>query len=716
MLGQNFCVTSGGTTFQTCRFDGQCFYLDTAQSCPSALQTCQPQGNGTGVCTCNSGLCTPGSASCTSGTNLQLCQADQGGCGVASNIDCSASVGQTCVSTPSAHCTCPAAAGDTLFVDVGAGSDTFGTGAGTPASCAFKSITKGLASVGTTFTTVKARTGTYSAAASGETFPLQLPSGIALTTDAAPSAGSPYVISGSGNFDLTPVGAINAAIVYTGSGAARVENFTVKGTGGTTTDVFACNAGSPTLSGVVLQLGMRGAGLYGSCAAALTGVKTTQNTQAGVLSASSGAVTVTGQLSDGDASGLRHNAGAITVTGMEVKNATSDGIRVVPQNRGVTASLSFTASGLNVHDGAGNGLLLDRVDPITISAVAVSSSMFSANRGIGLNLLEASPSFSGVQVNGNGGEGIVVDVDSHSPGNTATFDGTTVSANCRPGNPCRGILVSSGTLNLSGTQGSPTTVNANVGDGIEASGGSFVGSTVTVSANTQRGVLVRLATGGETFSCAGCTVSTNGRHGYEVQAAVGGAGPAFSVTGGTVAGNGTGGVGMMGSHGIWLRANDDDVDAAIANVIISGNTHGSGLLMTRAGNVVTATVTGNEITGNGATIDLGGPGAADVGGIAIVGSVALSAFNGNKVHSNVKNGVSVFGGTVNLNPGSCSNASTPPNELYCYGQGNVGIVASGGANVNAGNNQWAHAPPTSGVDFQGAVDPGTACAAVATCP
>jgi hypothetical protein len=650
------------------------------------------------------------------------------------SVDCPTTygAGSTCQMTPSPHCTCPAPTGSTLYVDAASGSDATGTGAAAPPDCALRSISKAMSQtgVGTTFTVIKARTGTYSAAATQETFPIQLRSGVTLTTDGTPSPGTPFSIEGTGAFALAPVGGVSSTIVYAGDGTARLENFTVRGERGSTTDVFACAAGAPMLKSVVLRRGQRGAGIYGGCAATLAAVTTTENTHAGLEIASSGAVQVSSGVSDQDDDGVHHHAGSLTITTMEVKGATGangngDGVRIVPGIRGsVTTTLTFSATGLSVHDGQGDGLVIDAGAGLTLSGITVSGSSFFKNAAAGLRLRRGSPTFSNIQVYDNGEEGIVSEP---GDGRTVTFTQASVTGNCRR-ERCSGILVNSGSFTLQGTTGAPTIVNDNDGVGVQIRGAAvFAGSGVTVAGNRSIGVLADLRDGGG-FACTGCTVAANEGHGYRVASAPAMNGtPGFRLCGGAVTNNGLAGVEGSGRHGILIDALAGRVDAEISGVSVGAHTRGAGLLVFDSGRNNAVTVAGSDFTGNGATVTLFDR-SVDVGGVGIVGAVSLS-FSGNRVHSNLKHGVSVFGlpGThIRLGPAECNLTATPPNELFCYGQSNVGVAAYGGVEVDATNNKWSAAPPQADQDFleaslfpggaAGNVVVGADCGAIATCP
>ena len=718
-FGSSFCPTSGGTTVQSCTIDGAsgCFYLTAPVSCPSTQQTCVAAGgNGTaGTCTCPGTSCTPGTTSCTTGTALQACIRDVPlGCGVVTNTDCPTNFGSgsICTGAP-AHCTCPAPTGSTLVVDATSGDDVSGTGASSPPQCAFRSITKAMAQtgVGTTFTQISARTGTYSAATTGETFPINLKAGVTLTTATVPAAGTPYQISGSGPVNLAPRGAINATIVFTAATTATLSNFTVSAAGAAS-DVFACNAGRPVLSGATFTQGQRGIGIYGSCAPMLTNTTTSQNSQVGIVSASSAPtsapVNIGNHISDRDDDGVYVRSGSVVVNMLEVRAAQGnrlgggDGVLVVPANLGVTTPVSFVATGLNIHDGAGDGLRVDRGAGFGLTTVSVASSAIARQNGVGILLLDGSPTFTGTSSADNGNEGIDSDVDANSPGHTVTFNGGSVTGNCTAG-ACRGIVSRSGTFLLSGANGAPATVSSNRGVGLEHIGGNFTGSFVTFASNTNDGALIDL-NNGETFRCSDCNSALNSNHGFEVRAAPAVAG--FSLARGGVLSNGQAGAGGGGRHGIFIRANNGPVNAVIDSVQIGSNMAGAGVFV--AGGNANVAMTNNDITGNGGLATLGGL-SVPLGGVALQPGGAFT-FTGNKVHGNLHHGFSVLGrggATVSLSSGSCTNA----NQFYCYGAGNVGLMAYDGVAVDARNSQWNQTPPTTvdatGGTLAGGAIPGT---------
>jgi hypothetical protein len=83
-------------------------------------------------------------------------------------------------------------------------------------------------------------------------------------------------------------------------------------------------------------------------------------------------------------------------------------------------------------------------------------------------------------------------------------------------------------------------------------------------------------------------------------------------------------------------------------------------------------------------------------------------FIGNTVHANVNHGVSILpalgtpGGSVRLGPTACDLVDAHPNQFYCYGANNLGVVAYDGVAVNAQDNRWNEEPPVQNVDFGGA--------------
>lgn len=740
--GQKLCEAAAREA--TCAADpgsnNGCF-TSTGADCPSSRMTCV---SGTG-CACTNQICDPGTfvPSCSGSNTLLSCRPDTGGCGDASSTNCDPGVGagSTCVpagATP-AHCSCPAPSGNTLVVDAVGGDNANGTGS-SALGCAYKSITRALAKpgVGTTFTVIQARRGTYSTATTTEAFPIRLPARVTLTT----SGTGAFVIRGGGAITLTPgPGGITSAVVATDAGTATLENFTVDGTVGAVvaSDAFACNAGAVLLSGVVLTGAERGAGLYGNCAATLSGTTSTLNRRVGIRAASSRPVAIGNHTSVLDDDGLEHNSGVLTVNILEVDraqgafNGGGDGITIVPANRGATTPPDFAGVDLGVHDGQGEGFRV-RSGAFAIGGVAVSGSSFQGNQGMGVRLqhgpsLPGLITFHGVEVSGNASEGVECDVNRVSGGHAARFTDTRVLGNCAGGG-CPGFLVSSGRCELGG-DGSTVTVEGNDGDGIEVAGGGptvFEGTDVVVAGNTQNGVLVDVA-GGDSFTCAGCRVAGNAEHGYLVSGApsVGG----FVLRGGRVSANGApGGV----WHGIYLEGSNDNVIAGISGLEVDGNSQGAGLFFSADVSNATAVVSGCDIHGNGAVVSPGGglPANLRFGGLVTDGRVNLTFVN-NRVHANRQDGIAAFDfsgvGGVNVGLGAVS-CATPaparPNEFYCYGAGNVGVAAYDGAVASAVQDRWSQATPAAGVDYRvgavsgggnGTVNTAGACNAVATaCP
>ncbi|MHB8420771.1 MAG: right-handed parallel beta-helix repeat-containing protein [Myxococcales bacterium] len=131
--------------------------------------------------------------------------------------------------------------GNTVYVNQAYGSDTLGTGVSVPPTCAFHTLTRALA--------VAADAGNLYVEASGgdsifgidETFPMEIPAGVVLTTDTTAT----YQIL------MNDVAAENApAAVEMGPGST-LEGFTVQ-TGFPNADGIDCDAGAPSITNCVV--------------------------------------------------------------------------------------------------------------------------------------------------------------------------------------------------------------------------------------------------------------------------------------------------------------------------------------------------------------------------------------------------------------------------------------------------------------------------------
>ena len=178
------CV-AGGCAVGDCHSNADCgggiCGVDTANTCGNCLNDgqCQSSYGATFMCETATGHCISnscGSVGACSANPADFCcnsTCVPGNC--CQTADC-AGLGPTFACQSNTCAVCPAATGDQYYVDPVNGSDTAGTGSGTSAACAFKTIKAAVALLGTTAPLntqiIVKNTGVVSA---GETFPIVPP-------------------------------------------------------------------------------------------------------------------------------------------------------------------------------------------------------------------------------------------------------------------------------------------------------------------------------------------------------------------------------------------------------------------------------------------------------------------------------------------------------------------------------------------------------------
>jgi hypothetical protein len=181
-------------------------------------------------------------------------------------------------------------------------------------------------------------------------------------------------------------------------------------------------------------------------------------------------------------------------------------------------------------------------------------------------------------------------------------------------------------------------------------------------------------------------------------------------------------IGSNGKFGIYLEGDTGPVVATITNDVILANGD-VGLMVEQGGGtkLTTETIQFNDIKGNNTSTNS----THIAGGVLFNTSSTLSSFIGNKVHSNIGDGI---GFNAQPNGGGLSWVINPPsaacdntaNSLYCYGTTGVGlIILQPTVTVDARHVFWSHNPPTSTNDFSapaGTVSFNPACSAITTCP
>ena len=155
--------------------------------------------------------------------------------------------------------------------------------------------------------------------------------------------------------------------------------------------------------------------------------------------------------------------------------------------------------------------------------------------------------------------------------------------------------------------------------------------------------------------------------------------------------------------------------ATIKGSTITGNAD-VGLMVEQGRATTSEAIQNNDVSGNNT-----GNG-HQVGGVLFNTSSTLTSFIGNKVHSNTGdelgfNAVPNGGGPSGSSTRPAPPATRPPTRSTATATATSGLhVLSGGARVNAQHVHWTNNPPTSGIDFSGAVTVTNPCTAIATCP
>jgi hypothetical protein len=245
--GAGYLCIGGACLVADCRADNDCGSgricgLNTANRCAPCAADDQCHNDATTygptfICDTSAGRCVPGSCA----LNNRACSANQadfccGGACVAGNCcgsaDCAA-LGNNYSCTNHVCTRCALATGNTYYVDPAAGSDTIGTGNNSTFGCAFKTISRALAVIGSapnpaTRVLVLA-TGPVGVASNAEQFPIDVPSNVVIGGNAGrvqvlvPANTNGFLLHhpGSGLTNLTIDGQGNRAAygIYVSSGA-----------------------------------------------------------------------------------------------------------------------------------------------------------------------------------------------------------------------------------------------------------------------------------------------------------------------------------------------------------------------------------------------------------------------------------------------------------------------------------------------------------------
>jgi len=379
-----FCGIATPNFCGKCTSDQQCSSNATKPICNTGTGQCDQglcsfdggvQSEPPGACPVNAAdICCAGMCQPASGSNA-CCSND-----VVNTTYCSThlAMAASCVNNTCTSCT--AGPGTVITVDPNAGSDSAGNGNGTPATCAFKTITRALQVIGNNSAfAVTVKVIGPSTVGAGETFPLLVPKNVTITTSAgavtvnvpankvgftlsAPSSG----ISGGTGAALTISGQANTAsngVVATTGSAASTSIGALLITGFLNDGIFVHDAGILTVgAGVTSEMngttGVRRNGLHvtgtgNAIISVPSGTPThfDNNTLHGILVDGGGFITLTGAVTSA-------TAGTGTVT---ASNNFDAGLWVSqtpggtpPQNvvDGLVAYASTNGNGIHLHGGS----------------------------------------------------------------------------------------------------------------------------------------------------------------------------------------------------------------------------------------------------------------------------------------------------------------------------------------------------------------------------
>jgi hypothetical protein len=250
--GAGYLCIAGGCVAANCRSDGDC---PTGQICglnsPNVCAACSTDtqcqnASGYGpafVCDssssrCVSNACTPNNQPCSSNSADFCCAGTctSGNCCAPS--DC-ASFGNNYACVNHACTQCPQATNNTFYVDPVGGSDAAGTGDHTTTGCAFKSLSRALAVIGSSAnpgtSVLVLNTGTLSTLTNGENFPIDVPANV--------------IVSGSGGRPLILVPANTNGFLLRASHAG-LANLTIDGQNQTAAFGVYVSAGSDSTTSV----------------------------------------------------------------------------------------------------------------------------------------------------------------------------------------------------------------------------------------------------------------------------------------------------------------------------------------------------------------------------------------------------------------------------------------------------------------------------------
>jgi collagen type VII alpha len=306
---------SGICTPGNCRTDTDCAGSAAGTLCgPTTPNVCGPcttdsqcsaDNAATPVCNattgkCVAGTCTPGTTNPPAACSVNAgdvccttnCQAGPPSGGVAccptadSTTYCTTKLGMAATCSGNVCTACPAVTDGNYTVDPVNGKDTTGTGSGAQAGCAFKTITRALAVIGTPTLATSITVLGPSTVGANETFPIVLPAKLTLTTGGG--AVTVNVPSGDNGFTLNSAG---TAVTGATGAPLTISGQNQKATTGIS--AFGKSTAATTISNVTVS-GFLDYGIDVGNNAVLTigpGVKSTGNTD-GLLVHVSGHVVI----------------------------------------------------------------------------------------------------------------------------------------------------------------------------------------------------------------------------------------------------------------------------------------------------------------------------------------------------------------------------------------------------------------------------------------
>jgi hypothetical protein len=672
-----FCADATHTN--TCTADSnECLIAGTPTACPAG-ESCQGAA-GSAACACPAvgaantatptGCATTGTTACdpTSG-NIDICT-KVGACDIwqsGSSGNCVAS-GLVCNTQGNngAACQCPAlpANATAVYVDSKDGSDraagAFPTGIQSPAQCRFGTITFALtkapaggsviATGPTPMTFTQQPVGTTG---NSETFPIDIPNGITLTTSDATPTPANYLISfNSGT-------AANAVTLGTGS---TIQGFSIENAGGNAAaPALLCTAGAATINGVDLLAAAatgstttlaEGLAVTGTCAVSATNLSTNGFSGAGiglistgVSSFTGGTVTATSTAGSANTLGVGMTAGTVTFNGSTVTASTGSGIAIV--------NGTLTGTNLTVSDCTDVGIGIVPVDggtpsvTLTDGTVSANGQGGTGNSGIAMAGGNLTVNGTAVTLNGQNGFSMVggtATLGQDSQGTGASFDGNGAISGGGVG-----IGIEAGAVAATGID-----ISGNAGDGLAVIGGTTItvtGGTIGNNAagakyggNKADGVLV-VAGATTTVTLHGVSIAANGARGVELATTPGGTGNAATVN---IDGTGNANGSLITGNG--TTTNDANIRASTGTLVVCGTGQAAGLVGCITGCCASSGAANTSITGavNGYGLNLGG-GAA--GATTVLNSVSITgnALSGINVHETASNPITVTGGAISNN-------------------------------------------------------------------